>query len=537
MVKRKTESVLRIPYIPNGANHVACKPQVLDEGSAALPRKPPTDAAPLVTSAAERGTIRSDLPKSIPRYGRGSKQLALQIAGSTQSVDAAEANFVAGFSAPSASLARDSKLKTWSDIALTAGFLDPFKLTPSLITKVAGILKAANYRSIPSYISLAMDQHVMLHGPIPANVVLTRKKANRSALRGIGPAKHTRELPMERLPEATEFFQADIIASQPAHPVRVITIGSWFLAREIEMAAANLDDISFRSLDGAPLVDVYLPSQKNDLEGSGCTRTHTCICKLKSRELCPYHLCLDQHAFASSIAKEGTLSPFAPTWDGERFTKLNFVSAVMLVCQRLGIRTHTHSGAPLITGHVMRATGAIFLAELGVELWRIQLLGRWGSEAVKLYIRSAPLKAMNDVALEAFLKKDLHALAGDISALKAAIIPNKAADGFLPAVAKSDLLQSRLRRSVFAPPLLNEFVLINLDSEPQPCCHRQATDISTRCGWKFAGKNFTINEILNSSMDWSNAQWRLCRDCFGNPPAEVAEVSSGESASSSSDSS
>ena len=35
------------------------------------------------------------------------------------------------------------------------------------------------------------------------------------------------------------------------------------------------------------------------------------------------------------------------------------------------------------TGHTLRATGAQGLARAGLDLWAVQLLGRWGSEAVK----------------------------------------------------------------------------------------------------------------------------------------------------------
>ena len=44
-----------------------------------------------------------------------------------------------------------------------------------------------------------------------------------------------------------------------------------------------------------------------------------------------------------------------------------------------------------VTGHSLRVTGAQGLARRGWDLWSIQLLGRWGSEVVKTYVRDAPL--------------------------------------------------------------------------------------------------------------------------------------------------
>jgi hypothetical protein len=62
--------------------------------------------------------------------------------------------------------------------------------------------------------------------------------------------------------------------------------------------------------------------------------------------------------------------------------------------------TTTPSGANRFTGHACRCAGAIYLASAGVDLWRIQLFGRWGSEAFKLYTRKAPLLAIGNIALD-----------------------------------------------------------------------------------------------------------------------------------------
>ena len=50
----------------------------------------------------------------------------------------------------------------------------------------------------------------------------------------------------------------------------------------------------------------------------------------------------------------------------------------------------TPDGLQRWTGHSLRVTGAQGLAAAGVDTWAIQLIGRWGSEAVLGYIREAP---------------------------------------------------------------------------------------------------------------------------------------------------
>ena len=58
-------------------------------------------------------------------------------------------------------------------------------------------------------------------------------------------------------------------------------------------------------------------------------------------------------------------------------------------------------GLCLHSGHALRVTGAQGLARAGLSLHAIQLLGRWGSNAVLLYVRQAPLYATHRYAAAA----------------------------------------------------------------------------------------------------------------------------------------
>jgi len=57
----------------------------------------------------------------------------------------------------------------------------------------------------------------------------------------------------------------------------------------------------------------------------------------------------------------------------------------------LGVELAAPDGSERVSGHSLRATGAQGLAAPGVDTWAIELLGRWGSEAVRGYIRDARL--------------------------------------------------------------------------------------------------------------------------------------------------
>ena len=45
-------------------------------------------------------------------------------------------------------------------------------------------------------------------------------------------------------------------------------------------------------------------------------------------------------------------------------------------------------------GHSLRTGGAVFLASLGLDVHKIQLLGRWFSTVVERYVALAPLKTV-----------------------------------------------------------------------------------------------------------------------------------------------
>ena len=47
---------------------------------------------------------------------------------------------------------------------------------------------------------------------------------------------------------------------------------------------------------------------------------------------------------------------------------------------------------------MLRISMAQYLGKLGVDIWRIQLLGRWGSSAVLRYVRDSPLQNLHSLA-------------------------------------------------------------------------------------------------------------------------------------------
>ena len=81
----------------------------------------------------------------------------------------------------------------------------------------------------------------------------------------------------------------------------------------------------------------------------------------------------------------------------------------------LGSPLSSPDGTEQITGHTLRATGAQGLARAGLDLWAIQLLGRWGSDAVRLYVRQASLERSATWAAQAFRSFDAASSASSSS--------------------------------------------------------------------------------------------------------------------------
>ena len=79
----------------------------------------------------------------------------------------------------------------------------------------------------------------------------------------------------------------------------------------------------------------------------------------------------------------------------------------------LEVPVETASGK--VTGHTMRVTGAQGLAAGGLDLWAIQLLGRWGSMAVKAYVRESHLEQAEFWARRVGQRRDLDEMVADVA--------------------------------------------------------------------------------------------------------------------------
>ena len=72
------------------------------------------------------------------------------------------------------------------------------------------------------------------------------------------------------------------------------------------------------------------------------------------------------------------------------------VQLVELIATRQGQALRTADGAMRFGGHSWRATGAVYLSSMGINMHKIALLARWASAVITHYTRIAPLNSLTE---------------------------------------------------------------------------------------------------------------------------------------------
>lgn len=228
-------------------------------------------------------------------------------------------------------------------------------------------------------------------------------------------------LPFERLAELPMSRKAWVVGG-PLCPRNAIVAGSWFLMRELELSTARANAITLDTSAARPTVRWALPVSKADPRALGIARVHGCSCGPSPGGACPAHALWDQilflrRSFPRMFDARGRPHPDLPLFpdaSGKFCEKEAVVATIIHAARSLGIPVEAADGSERISGHSLRVTGAQGLARLGLDLWAIQLLGRWGSDRVKGYVREVQLEHSAEWAASAARKKDLEQVVRDI---------------------------------------------------------------------------------------------------------------------------
>ena len=123
---------------------------------------------------------------------------------------------------------------------------------------------------------------------------------------------------------------------------------------------------------------------------------------------------------AHTLGRNARLFLLFPNPEGEAVTKTGMIKAISGIAEALQLPLVSANGTAIYTGHSLRVSGAVHLAKAGIDIWRIQLHGRWGSNAVLRYVQLSPLSA--SLSIEASLGRDLKHMQAQILAAKAKLV-------------------------------------------------------------------------------------------------------------------
>eukprot|EP00438_Fugacium_kawagutii_P005920 Skav229270 [mRNA] locus=scaffold952:186213:187874:- [translate_table: standard] len=334
-------------------------------------------------SVAAPGPRRHDFPVMKPRSS-GSLDAALQAALMNQREESLRI-FHDEIYAKSNANTTDSRLKTWRKIA-EAWHIPPWPLTVDTVWKIGASLKAGGYKSSKLYFSAASKFHTLHHGELTAATKVAIRDATRSIERGLGGPQLKDAFELEALRQV--FRQQDFDEFAGAYCMTVA--GTWFLTREIELAAAQHRHIRFDSK--ALTVHWTLPMSKTDQHGQMIERTHACACGDAREPLCPYHALHDWCHRQDVILGD---SPLFPDPKGGVLSKYASIETIRFILAKADIPLTrlgpTGSQDHRFHGHCLRVSGAQFLARHQVPLHTILLMGRWASRAVERYVQEAAL--------------------------------------------------------------------------------------------------------------------------------------------------
>ena len=201
---------------------------------------------------------------------------------------------------------------------------------------------------------------------------------NMSTTRGLGPVRQSEPLAFARVAELG-LANAYDKSTMPANPSSVVTLGTFYSLRELEMAAAKVSDIMLINKDME--VRLRLSLSKNDPAAKGTERPWRCVCEEANgtfaHRFCPYHAAvhhlkflkkrfpdlIDDPDFPCSLIKLAT-SSWAIPWSS---------SSSWL---------HLYWACPYWISTGIRNSGSIASGQLGQFTWL-----RWGW----IFLRSSSL--------------------------------------------------------------------------------------------------------------------------------------------------
>ncbi len=148
-------------------------------------------------------------------------------------------------------------------------------------------MKQGGYRSAGIYFqSLCSHQQRVLRTPMPPMIRYCIKDCVRSIKRGLGVTRLKDGFPalgLTLIPILDDDKPFNIDLTPHARDMAVVA--TWFMLREIEIAAARASHLRVDSFE----VFILIPTYKTDTFGKLTERSLKCTCRVRRHPMCPYH--------------------------------------------------------------------------------------------------------------------------------------------------------------------------------------------------------------------------------------------------------
>ena len=220
-------------------------------------------------------------------------------------------------------------------------------MDPVNIKAIGSSLKACGYRGAQKYMSAIKQLRVSQGFAWSDLLELSARRFNMSTSRGIGPSRQSEPLPLNKV-ITIDLDELITDKDMPANGSAVACIASFWLLRELEMAAVKVQDVTFdHSIKEGRLL---LSASKNDPEAKGVTRQWRCTCegvKYKPYKECPYHALWYQYEYMLQnfqACETDPDHPFFVTLNGEALRPEKVLAFIEKIAEIAGGAIFTKAG-------------------------------------------------------------------------------------------------------------------------------------------------------------------------------------------------
>ena len=444
-------------------------------------------------------------------------------------LEAALATYEADKYAATSAGPRSTVERTWLDYHAKVHRLDnsvgqaAFPVTVRSFKAIAALMKLDGYRSFGNYASWAKGRHIEKGYDWTQQLAHEHTLAGRSLGRGLGPSRQSATFDLEKL--AHSQGPACRKSGTPLFPKGAVILGSLWVLREIEIAWTKWGDITID--EDSQVVRWTLSASKTDPSAKSCSRKWGCLCKELGQPVCPFHVMTQyREDVAAHFGKAtGDLDPDHPAFpdaDGNVVLKARMVDALEASMLAIGEPPRDTAGRRRFGGHSFRVAGSRFWAAQGMEIYKLQIFARWGSDVILRYVADSPLHHVSLATSSSASSSSSAAQPrpdAELLQLKAKV--DKLTTFMEDAVAEVQALKSELANRDLATG--GDYVL-NVSSQ---CWHKVLLgdkDVlpaawKTHCGWRYANSIHERATLIPAAS-------RKCDRCFGRDSSAFSESSS-----------